>query len=65
MEYWNIIYFPIHLPKCVINMLLVSVCSYEDVYEVISMFHNTKSYFDLKPHKHFPDMLIYGTQFKY
>ncbi len=41
----NILYFPIHLP----NMLLVPVCSYEDVYEINAMFCNRKSYFDLKP----------------
>ncbi len=48
--------FPIHLlclPKPVINMLLVPVSSYEDVYEINVMFHNRKSYFDLKPHNIF------------
>ncbi len=59
-EYWSIIYFPIHLlclPKCVINMLLVPVSSYEDLYEINVLFCNRKSYF--------AHLLIYDTQFNY
>ncbi len=41
------------LPKSIINMLLVLVSSYEDMYEIIVLFRNRKSYFDLKPHNIF------------
>ncbi len=34
-------------------MLLVPVSSYEDMYEINILFHNRKSYFDLKPHNIF------------
>ncbi len=41
-------YFPIYLLSP--NMLLDSMCLYEDMYDIEVLFRNRKSYLDLKPH---------------
>ncbi len=59
MEYWNIIYFPIHLclSKSVINMLLVPVsCKSKSCFVTESQI--------LIWNPHFSEMLIYDTQLK-
>jgi len=49
-------------PKMHNKHVLVPVSSYEDVYEINTLFRNRKSYFDFKPLNIF--LRCYRTQFK-
>ncbi len=41
------------------KMILVPVSSYKNMYENNVLFHNRKSYFDLKPHNNSWDSSLY------